>query len=347
MISTTFKVSRFSRPPHIWPRLRTYSWQQLSGWLTDFKVRPDIQQRTLREQEQVDELIAAHRHDETPDDARFQRLQRRLQALAQRGLSPEEALNTARDELHKRAAGQAKLQLPAWSPAIFKPQRARGKKNVVAVSLLVLDYDEGITIPEAHELWSRWPHLIHTSWSHTPETHKFRVVLPLASPMPAELWERTWLWAHRHDGGRSDEKCKDASRMYFCPALRHPYSPHYRQIYAPMRLSPLPKPPRPRPASRLWRRRRHQNRVCLSNPEREQRRRLNQVPAIRLEAGLRLQGRLVGEGADQRIVQVPCPSCNRRSVWFFTNPLRKTAASCNHRDSCGLDCSLFDLLVTR
>ena len=53
------------------------------------------------------------------------------------------------------------------------------------------------------------------------------------------------------------------------------------------------------------------------------------------DLGLTLGGRLVGEGDAQRVVGVPCPRCERPSVWWWVSPASWAGAGCSHRKSCG------------
>ena len=110
-----------------------------------------------------------------------------------------------------------KRKLPQWSPAKFKPPR-RKKVNAQDASCLVLDYDDGTTIERAVETWGQWSLILHTSWSHRPEHHKFRVVLPLDQDLRKEEYPTAWRWAEEHCGHTVDRHCKDISRAWVLPA---------------------------------------------------------------------------------------------------------------------------------
>jgi hypothetical protein len=118
---------------------------------------------------------------------------------------------------------------PLWSPATFKPAR-RKKENVRAVSLLVLDIDGRMTIDQAdaklRELGAQA--CIYTTHSHqriTPDhpiaEDCFRIVIALADPIGATDFPRLWEWANDFFDGKIDAGCKDASRMYYLPAIAH------------------------------------------------------------------------------------------------------------------------------
>jgi hypothetical protein len=120
-----------------------------------------------------------------------------------------------------------------WSPAVFTDNQ-RAKKNVEHLYCLVLDYDTGKTdLQAAFDFWS-WEAfkefrkvpfttacLVHTSFSHTPEKPKFRVVMPLSRPVDAKEFEAIWAYVAdlaEKAGHELDQACKDPSRMWFFPA---------------------------------------------------------------------------------------------------------------------------------
>jgi len=63
----------------------------------------------------------------------------------------------------------------------------RQQKNAVAVELLILDYDGTLTLEEARARFKDHEYLGYTSYSHMkkPGVHKFRLIFPLTSPIPA------------------------------------------------------------------------------------------------------------------------------------------------------------------
>jgi hypothetical protein len=64
--------------------------------------------------------------------------------------------------------------------------------------------------------------VLHTTWSHTPEHHKARVVFPLSEDCPRDQWLEVWQCAERWAatwGAIIDPACKNPSRLYFLPAL--------------------------------------------------------------------------------------------------------------------------------
>jgi len=61
----------------------------------------------------------------------------------------------------------------------------RSKANVVALWGIVLDVDENKTIEQAIEMLDGLEYVLYTTFRHTPEKHKFRVVIPFSEPLLA------------------------------------------------------------------------------------------------------------------------------------------------------------------
>jgi hypothetical protein len=59
----------------------------------------------------------------------------------------------------------------------------RSKANVVAVNGIILDVDEKMTIQEAQDLYKDIEHVLYTTFRHSPEKHKFRIVIPFSQPL--------------------------------------------------------------------------------------------------------------------------------------------------------------------
>jgi energy-coupling factor transporter ATP-binding protein EcfA2 len=141
---------------------------------------------------------------------------------------------------------------PLWSPAIFKKKR-RLKENVIELSMLVLDIDGGMTVDQADKILRELGALalIYTTHSHqrvTPEHPKaqdcFRVVVLLADPISADNHPRLWHWANDLFDGKIDAGCKDASRMYYLPAIASKGAPFVFRNYvgAPLDCAALDLP---------------------------------------------------------------------------------------------------------
>lgn len=62
----------------------------------------------------------------------------------------------------------------------------RCKENVVALWGIVLDVDENKTIEQTIDWLGDIEYVLYTTFRHTPEKHKFRVVIPFSEPLLAE-----------------------------------------------------------------------------------------------------------------------------------------------------------------
>jgi hypothetical protein len=108
-----------------------------------------------------------------------------------------------------------------FSPASYPASKTRAKANVEAVSLLVLDFDDGTPpLPLMKQCRAGGiACIIHSSYSSSRLFPKWRAVIPLARPVPADQWEPLFLRMAEHFGnGHIDASCKDASRMFYLPA---------------------------------------------------------------------------------------------------------------------------------
>ena len=115
---------------------------------------------------------------------------------------------------------------PLFSPATFDPP-VRASRNVVSLSLLVLDYDHHAKLESDLEPWRRTglAFAMYTTFSHrrecksNPEAEdRFRVIVPLLTAIPGDKFPLLWLWAAACSGERIDPSAKDTSRMYYTPA---------------------------------------------------------------------------------------------------------------------------------
>ena len=142
---------------------------------------------------------------------------------------------------------------PAFVPAEFGVREYTSKENttyeavlryakaVERISMGVCDYDHGVTPREAAWHWRSYEHVLCTTHSHRGGNPRFRVVLPLAEPVPAEYWNSAWL--HFRDLGKIgsetiDLACRDASRLYYLPGHPPGVKPGFR--YNPGKLLRLP-----------------------------------------------------------------------------------------------------------
>jgi hypothetical protein len=125
---------------------------------------------------------------------------------------------------------------------IRNPEVVRDKKRVAGFSLgkftdnkralhrvehvhaLTLDFDGGdTTVEQAARLLPGMRRVAYTTFSHTIEWPKLRVIYPLSRPVNAFEYENLWLWAANKItalGHVLDESARDASRFWYLPS--HP-----------------------------------------------------------------------------------------------------------------------------
>lgn len=108
---------------------------------------------------------------------------------------------------------------PLWSPTLYKKGTTRGNANVISISCLVFDIDNGSGMSGIEKRWQDYGYITHTTWGHTPESPRKRVVFPLATPVSAEMWPEYWERANVYlCSGKSDPSAKDIARIYYTPS---------------------------------------------------------------------------------------------------------------------------------
>lgn len=130
---------------------------------------------------------------------------------------------------------------PAWSPVSYAEGVTRKKEHVQYVSMAVIDVDNGTLISTFLQHLEGIAFLTHSSYSHTPEHPKYRVIIPFAKPVAADQWAEVWLRVNQLVGGCNDPATKDASRLYYKPA-HPPGNEHFVNIGEgrPLSLDDLP-----------------------------------------------------------------------------------------------------------
>ena len=243
----------------------------------------------------------------------------------------------------------SKNQLPLWSPTLF--EGTRSSKNAQFISCLVYDLDDGLTPFDTWRLFSDWALIAHTSFSHKPQYHKYRIILPLQDLVPANEWTRAskWglqLWNKVVGRGEPDPKAlKDRARIYFRYALpfsdlslddpQHPanYFQTIESLDAPLldldwRSIPEEEP---KPEPKFQRR----EPVSLDTLQLDTR--------FRERIASQVGSKIVGNTARY----IRCPQCGDNSVYFSIDldmPNSIKWPQCNHRNSCQWWGSFKDLL---
>jgi hypothetical protein len=109
----------------------------------------------------------------------------------------------------------------------------RRREDAVEFTLLIFDCDhsapeEVLSALRAHKLAFAW----HSTYSHRQITEsnpeaapRYRLIIPLAEPIPAAAYPGLWDWASTFIGGGIDTSCKDVSRAFFLPTIRAAEAP--------------------------------------------------------------------------------------------------------------------------
>jgi hypothetical protein len=126
----------------------------------------------------------------------------------------------------QRARAKAQKSGRAWCPATFGTcANAKGSLrhdgNVLAMYAGVADIDnkidEPLTVPEIEKRLSGYAFALHTSYSHTPEKPRYRVIVPLAHPVPPATMPKLFSYFRSLFGSALDEACKNPSHLYYTP----------------------------------------------------------------------------------------------------------------------------------
>lgn len=108
----------------------------------------------------------------------------------------------------------------AWIPcSVIDTSGRRIQENIDLAYLLVLDIDTGMSLDDVKSRITGFEAVIHSSYSHTPEKPKWRVVLPLAAPIPAAQIGTVFDHFQEKFDGLLDSSCgHDPARLYYLPS---------------------------------------------------------------------------------------------------------------------------------
>lgn len=108
----------------------------------------------------------------------------------------------------------------AWIPcSMINPAGKRNQENIDKAYFIVLDIDSGMALDDVKKGIEGYEAVIHSSYSHTPEHPKWRVIIPLGEPVSANVIGK--LFDHFQDryNGLLDPSCgHDSARLYYIPA---------------------------------------------------------------------------------------------------------------------------------
>lgn len=115
---------------------------------------------------------------------------------------------------------QSKKDGPAWSPLSYIEGGTRNNENVDQVFMAVIDVDNGTPHEVVLERFAGYACLAHSSYTHSLDLQKYRIILPLAAPVKSAEWRPVWARINQLAGGCNDASTKDPARLYYKPA--HP-----------------------------------------------------------------------------------------------------------------------------
>ncbi|MBX7192357.1 MAG: hypothetical protein K1X94_09875 [Sandaracinaceae bacterium] len=218
--ATTFPVCSFKRVFDTEPEQEVLTLAELVACFRRFELKPQLHAKIERECSRIDRALEQALAGEANAGERVSLIREVGEQARARGDDPRPAMRAKAEELKHYARKDAKKDLRLWSPAKYADGwKERGSEGVTHLSCLVLDYDAGVRIPEATSVWNDFFHMVHTTWSHTPEHPKFRVILPLAVACPASEFEKLWAWAHARTGGDIDRQLSGIAATYALPVV--------------------------------------------------------------------------------------------------------------------------------
>ncbi len=226
----TFAVCAFDRVFDVQPKQEFLTLPELTRLLRRFELKPKVRDQAERDVRRVDKAWEAWTAGEETAGPIWPKLRKAAKKAEEAGEEPAQAVEQRYQYLRAEAVRSAKKDFRLWAPSLYKPNSRRGSENVVYLSCLVLDYDDGTPLRDATETWEAWFHILHTTWSHTDEHNKFRVVVPFAQPVPAKHWRLVWHWAEELVGRVIDPACKGEGHAFALPVV--PDEAHPREAFS-------------------------------------------------------------------------------------------------------------------
>lgn len=214
-----FAVATFQRVFDVEPTRDVVGLERLVSGLTRFLVKPGTAASVERTLERIEDAWSAFREGTYRSGPHWTKLERARRSAESEGRDIDAAVGVEYRHLRTEAKSAPKRDLRLWSPALYPPDSRRGSENVIHLSCLVLDYDAGVEIGEASATWEQYFHIVHTTWSHTPETPKFRLALPFAAPVLPADWGRVYGWAQERTGHAVDPTGKSVGTTFALPAV--------------------------------------------------------------------------------------------------------------------------------
>lgn len=119
-----------------------------------------------------------------------------------------------------KATRNAQKAGPGWIPAVFRHGGRRVDADVLGTTAIVGDLDDGkLDRAELARRLNGYAHAGHTSYSHAPGSPRYRVVVPLARPLPPARYGGAWERLNALLGGALDPSGRNPSHFYYLPAV--------------------------------------------------------------------------------------------------------------------------------
>lgn len=238
MDTLRLSVSTFGRVFDVTPQADALTLAELVAALHRFQLRNDLAHRQARDLERARAAAAAIRSRTPTGGPLAKRLQRHLDQTGD--------LDLALFDLERDIQREAKQDLRLWAPLRFADGQKREDAHVVHVSCMVLDFDRmngpGLPTPESlQDAFSAYFHVAHSTWSHTPERPKLRLVLPLSAPIVGADFDKVWHALNTVAGGTADPTGRSLARAWALPAVPGRDTPrlawsHAGPLYDPFSL---------------------------------------------------------------------------------------------------------------
>lgn len=134
--------------------------------------------------------------------------------------------NISFDEYHKlnpndigdKAKRNKAKNGPGWIPGLFKSELERTNNNIDRITAIALDFDNGeiskqLIQTRLHEV----EFFAHTTFSHSPEKQKWRVVIPFEKPIEPNQLGKVFNYFNSIFDHNLDQCSKKPAQLYFLP----------------------------------------------------------------------------------------------------------------------------------
>lgn len=102
----------------------------------------------------------------------------------------------------------------------------RCKDNLVAISGILLDFDKGVKIEDVLEQYKGIEYVLYTTFNHTEESHRFRIVIPFTTPLKFEDIEKKKESIKQTFQGVDDASFSASQSFYFHAGHNDPIAYH-------------------------------------------------------------------------------------------------------------------------